>query len=153
MGHGRSNWMLIDAVAYQISGAEPMGRPSRSYARATAVQTPWQSSRVAMTPPFKKCRGPAACSGCGCQVATDASPCRRLLSRRPSGLSAPHPQLHQAFHVGRLQVVEGVAAVHHTEPGGPTVPGGEPAEIPEVEGALQLDEAVVVGGHGRTVRR
>ena len=62
MGHGRSNWMLIAAVAHQMSGAEPMARPSRSYARAIAVQTPWQSRRVAMMPPFKKWRGPAACS-------------------------------------------------------------------------------------------
>jgi hypothetical protein len=51
------------------------------------------------------------------------------------------------LHVGGLEVVQGVAAEHHAVARPTAVVGGEPAEVAEVVGALELDEAVVVRGH------
>src|SRR5262245_33311937 len=86
--------MLIDAVAYQRSGSLPIARASRAYASAIAMHTPWQSSRVAMIPPLRTWRGPAAYSARGCHSATATLPSwsQWLLSWSPSGLSAPQPQ-------------------------------------------------------------
>ena len=54
MAVGRKYSTDIKVVASQISGSSPIPRPSRWYASATAVHTPWQSNSVAMIPPFSK---------------------------------------------------------------------------------------------------
>ena len=50
-----------------------------------------------MTPPLRKCRGPAAYCGDGIQLPTDSSPSQWLFSCNPSGLSAPQPQQKLSF--------------------------------------------------------
>src|SRR5262249_34779315 len=60
IGAGLRERTARDAVAYQIVGTEPIARLSAQYAWAMAVQTAWQSIRVAMMPPLRMWRGPAA---------------------------------------------------------------------------------------------
>src|SRR5512144_3127415 len=75
-----------------MSGGLPIGRPAARYASAIAVQTQWQSTTVAMMPPFRTCVGPAMWCGDGWNVQTVSSPSQRLLIPSPCALSGPQPK-------------------------------------------------------------
>lgn len=60
IGVGRRYLMFSDPVTYQSGGCDPTGRPCRLYASEMALQTQWQSIKVASIPPLTTCGGPAA---------------------------------------------------------------------------------------------
>ena len=72
--------------------------------------------------------------------------------RGPQVDDGADPELDEPFDRGRCEVMEGVAAEHHTMPGRGAIARRQTPEVTEVEGPVELDEAVQRNCHARTVR-